>query len=160
MKKTLSNDYLLLLVRFLLGFIFIYAGIEKIIDPAGFAKSIINYKLLPLFFVNIFAITIPWIELIGGILLIFGIAARENSFIILLLLGIFIAAITVSLFRGLNIDCGCFGTLSGSKIGFQKILENIFLLFLGFHLMYFGEGRFSLQSLLKNDTGTASGSES
>ena len=41
------------------------------------------------------------------------------------LLVIFIVAIIISLFRGLDINCGCFGTVDGAKVGLQKILENI-----------------------------------
>jgi putative oxidoreductase len=46
-------------------------------------KSINNYKLLPFPLVNIAAIILPWIEVVAGILLIFGIVVKENaSFII------------------------------------------------------------------------------
>ena len=59
MNNFLSNKYLLFLFRIILGFVFIYAGILKISDPAGFSEVINNYKLLPLLFVNFFAITLP-----------------------------------------------------------------------------------------------------
>jgi uncharacterized membrane protein YphA (DoxX/SURF4 family) len=144
MIKILSNNYLLLIFRIILGFIFIYAGIEKIIDPEGFARSISNYKLLPFPAVNFFAVILPWIELIAGLLLVLGIAVKENSFIITSLLGIFIIAIIISLFRGLNIDCGCFGTDGGSKIGIQKLIENVLLTISGLILIYFGGGKISL----------------
>lgn len=144
MKQLLSNNYLLFLFRILLGFIFIYAGIEKIIDPEGFAKSISNYRLFPFAFINIFAITLPWIELVSGILLISGVAVKENSFIITVLLGVFVVAIAVSLIRGLNINCGCFGTDGGSQVGLQKIIENILLMIAGIILIYFGGGKISL----------------
>jgi len=143
MKKFLTNKYLLLLSRIILGFIFIYAGMEKISAPEEFARVINNYKLLPYSFINIAAIILPWIEVTAGILLIFGISVNENAFIISTLLGIFIIAIAVSLFRGLNIDCGCFGTSGGTKIGIQKLLENFLLVILGIQLIYFGGGKIS-----------------
>lgn len=135
MKKLFSNKYLLLLLRFILGFVFIYAGIEKTIEPGAFANSISNYKLIPEIFVNIIAITLPWIELITGILLIFGISVKENAMIISALLFLFIVMIAISLMRGLSIDCGCFGTVGGAKIGMYKIIENILLLAIGGHLI-------------------------
>jgi putative oxidoreductase len=144
MKKILTNKYFLLVCRIVIGFIFLYAGMEKISDPAGFAKAINNYKLLPFSLINIAALILPWIEVTTGILLIFGIRVKENAFIISSLLGIFIIAITISLFRGLNIDCGCFGTLSGTKIGIQKLIENILMFLLGILLVYFGGGSISL----------------
>ena len=150
-KRMLSNNYILLLARLLLGFIFLYAAIEKISDPESFAGAINNYKFLPLFSINIFAIFIPWIELITGILLIFGIAVRENSLIISTLLAIFIIIIIISLFRGLNINCGCFGTAGGTKIGIQKIIEDILLILIGLHLVYYGGGTFSLQHITEKE---------
>jgi uncharacterized membrane protein YphA (DoxX/SURF4 family) len=151
MKKFLSNSYFLFLVRFFLGFVFIYAAVEKINDPGSFAVSISNYKLLPLFIVNIFAIIIPWIELAAGMLLVFGIFGRESSFIIGVLLVIFIAAISISLMRGLDINCGCFGTIGGPKIGFQKIMENVFLLLLSINLFYSGSGNFTMLQFKNKD---------
>jgi putative oxidoreductase len=149
-KKILNNKYLLLIIRLVLGFIFIYAAVTKISDPEGFSQAIYNYKLLPLFLVNIFAILLPWIELSAGVLLIFGISVKENSAIISGLLIVFIIAVLISLFRGLDINCGCFGTVNGSKVGLQKILENIGLLVLGFILIKFDSNFFSLFNNNKN----------
>jgi uncharacterized membrane protein YphA (DoxX/SURF4 family) len=143
-KKFLSNKYLLLISRLLLGFIFIYAGMEKISDPGSFAVSINNYKLLPLSIINIAALILPWIEVTAGLLLIFGIVIKENAVIITSLLIIFFIAISISLFRGLNIDCGCFGTINASKVGLMKLLENFVLILLGVQLIYFGGGEISL----------------
>jgi len=144
MKNILNNKYLLLLGRIVLAFVFLYAAFFKIASPDEFAQLILNYKLLPLSLVNIFAITLPWIEFVTAILLLFGISVRENSVIISSLILIFTIAIGISLIRGLNIDCGCFGTASGSKIGIQKILENIGLLLLGLWLIKKDSVHFSL----------------
>ena len=144
MKSLINNKYLLFLFRIVLAMIFIYAGMEKISDTNGFSISINNYKILPLFLVNIFAITLPWLELTTGILLLFGIKVKENSFIISVLLIIFIIVISISLIRGLNIDCGCFGTVSGTKIGVYKIVEDLVLLLLGVILIKFDSEFLSL----------------
>ena len=149
-KQLLNNKFLLLLVRVVLGFVFIYAAVTKISDPEGFSQAINNYKLLPLFMVNVFAIILPWIELSAGVLLVFGISVKENSAIISGMLIVFILAVLISLFRGLDINCGCFGTVDGSKVGLQKILENIGLLVLGFILIKFDSNFFSLLNKNKN----------
>lgn len=138
MVKVLSNKYFLLLLRLLLGLIFIIAAKEKIIAPANFSSSIANYKLFPVEFINILAIIIPWIELISGSLLLLGIWTKENSAIMTLLLIVFTIAIIISLFRGLNIDCGCFGTAYGEQIGLLKISENLLLILSGFILVRWG----------------------
>jgi uncharacterized membrane protein YphA (DoxX/SURF4 family) len=149
-NHILNNKYLMLIVRVVLGFVFVYAAVTKISDPEGFSQAIYNYKLLPLFLVNIFAIILPWIELSTGVLLIFGISVKENSAIISGLLVVFILAVLISLFRSLDINCGCFGTLNGSKVGLRKILENIGLLVLGFILIKFDSNFFSLLNKIKN----------
>lgn len=136
MKIILGNKYFLLVCRFILAFIFIFAGAEKIANPEGFAISISNYKLIPISAVNIFAITLPWIELITGILLLLGISVKENSFIILGFMIVFTLAVLISLFRGLKIDCGCFG--SDNKIGLLKLLENSLMIFASILLSIFG----------------------
>jgi len=137
MNNFLSNKYLLFLCRVIVGFVFIYAGILKISDPAGFSDAINNYDLLPLSFVNFIAITLPWIEVVSGLFLLFGVSVKENSFIISVMLVVFILAIVISLGRGLNIDCGCFGTSSGTKVGMIKLVENIVLLTFSFLLTKF-----------------------
>ena len=145
-KKILSNQYLLLSFRIILGLIFIYSGTIKVINTSDFSNSIINYRLLPELVINFLAITLPWIELTAGLLLIFGISVKENALIITSLLIVFIIAIIISLFRGLDIDCGCFGTVSGTKLGLTKLLENCILLFMGIVLLVFD----SIFFILKN----------
>jgi uncharacterized membrane protein YphA (DoxX/SURF4 family) len=136
-NKILSNKYFLIIARLFLGFVFVFAAITKISDAEGFSQAIYNYKLLPLAFINFLAIILPWIELCAGVLLIFGVSVRENSAIFFSLLLIFIIAIAISLFRGLDISCGCFGTTGGQRVGLLKILENIGLLIISLILIKF-----------------------
>ncbi len=147
MNKVLSNKYLLLFLRIILGFVFIYAGAEKISDPSGFSTSISNYRLLPNFIVNFFAIVMPWIEISAGLMLVFGVAVKENAFIINSMLLIFIVAILISLARGLSIDCGCFG--KGNQIGIQKLIENALLFLFGSILIVHDSKIFSLNNYSK-----------
>ncbi len=150
MNNLLSNKYLLVLFRIIVGFVFIYAGILKISDPEGFSDAINNYDLLPLSFVNFFAITLPWIEVVAGLFLMFGISVKENSFIFSVMLIVFILAIIISLGRGLNIECGCFGTSSGTKVGISKLVENIVLLTFSILLIKFDSVYLSITSHKSN----------
>jgi uncharacterized membrane protein YphA (DoxX/SURF4 family) len=147
-----NNKYFLLALRLILGFVFIYAATFKITDTEGFSQSIANYKLLPEFSINIVAIVLPWLELSTGLLLIFGLSVKENSAILTGLLIIFIFAIVFSLFRGLDISCGCFGTQGGTKIGFTKLAENIGLLLAGLLLIKFDSTFFSISFQGENKT--------
>ncbi|MBK9099286.1 MAG: hypothetical protein IPM14_14445 [bacterium] len=82
--------------------------------------------------------------MVAGVLLIFGVSVKENSAILSSLLLVFIIAIIISVARGLDIDCGCFGTVDGAKVGLVKILENVGLLILGLILIKFDSNFLSL----------------
>lgn len=138
MKSIFSNKYSILAIRIFIAFIFIFSGAEKIANPSAFSDSITNYKIFPLFSVNFIAIFIPWLELITGVLLLFGIWIKENALIINTLLCIFILLVAIAVFRGLDINCGCFGTKYAQKVGFLKIGENILLMFVTYLLYKFG----------------------
>jgi uncharacterized membrane protein YphA (DoxX/SURF4 family) len=153
MKKLILNKYFLLLLRIILSLIFILAAIEKISNPAAFSESIANYKLFPSIMINFSAIIIPWIELITGVLLLFGISVKENAAIITVLLNIFTLAVIISLFRGLNIECGCFGTALGEKVGLRKVMENILLIICGLLLIMAKDSSFA--SLIQHEKPSA-----
>ena len=128
MNKDTIINYTIAILRIYLALIFVLSGIEKINDLNGFAQSIENYKILPVALVNIAAITIPWIEVVAGTLLLFGIYIKENSLIILVLLIIFTIALIIALAKGLNINCGCQGAAYAQRINIAKIFENISLI--------------------------------
>ena len=144
MKILYSNKFLLLSIRLVISFIFIYAGVEKISNPESFAISISNYRLMPTITLNFLAVTLPWIELVTGVLLLFGISVKENSVIIFSMLLVFTLGIIISLFRGLSIDCGCFG--KGTQIGLFKLGENLLMLIGSFLLIVFGSDFLKLKS--------------
>ncbi|MCZ7604386.1 MAG: MauE/DoxX family redox-associated membrane protein [Melioribacteraceae bacterium] len=137
--KHLTNKYILWTAKFFIGYIFILAGIEKIADPSGFSESIENYQLLPNIFINFFAIALPWIEVVCGILLIFNKHVKENSFIFISLMSAFTIMIFIAVLRGLDIDCGCFGTNNSQNVGIVKIIENLGLIILGLYVFVYHE---------------------
>jgi len=100
------NPYLSVALRFFLGGIFIYASIDKILNPALFARAVFNYEMLPYWAVNFFALIMPWVEFAAGVLLVLGLFTRASSSLILAMLVMFGIAITQALLRGLEIDCG------------------------------------------------------
>ena len=144
MRGFLSNTYLVLLSRIVLGTVFIVASIDKIAVPSLFADSVQAYQILPLPLINLFAIVLPWVELLCGLMILTGVALRASASIIAVTLVVFVAAMILSLFRGLNIDCGCFGGLSGTPVGWKRVLEDGGLFVLCLHIITFPRGRFGL----------------
>lgn len=95
------------LSRLLLG-VFLYAGVVKALDPAGFAGEIANYQIMPYRLNFLVASTLPFIEILAGLLLVINRKVRSASLVIGGLNLVFIVALSSLLVRGLDIDCGCF----------------------------------------------------
>ena len=116
-----------IVLRILLGGLFIYASQSKILDPAGFSRTVYHYKLLPVGAVNLVAITLPWVELLTGVLLVTGIRVRGAALVAALSLAGFLIGLTSAFARGLNIACGCFSA-TGGRVNLEHILGDIALL--------------------------------
>ncbi|MGP8243928.1 MAG: MauE/DoxX family redox-associated membrane protein [Bryobacteraceae bacterium] len=112
-----------LLLRLLLGGIFIYAAWTKLHTPWElFAMSIDSYQILPLRAVEFVARTLPWFELAVGILLIAGIWLRGAAIATSLLLGVFFGLMVRAYATGQQINCGCFGP--GELISWKTLLRD------------------------------------
>jgi len=146
---AISNRFFLLVVRLILGFLFVFASIEKIAQPEEFARAILNYHLLPIPAVNLFAIVIPWVELLAGLLMLFGLLVRGSSFLLAILLSLFALAISISIFRGLDISCGCFGTSVAREVGWSALGEDVLMLAGSLILYYFPSRFLSLETYLR-----------
>ena len=96
------------LAHVVLGFIFVYSGLVKITDTQIFVMAVENYRLLPDFLAPFMAVTLPWVELVAGLVLLCGFKPLASVMLINLMTAMFIIALSISYFRGLNIDCGCF----------------------------------------------------
>ena len=108
MRRLIDNDYLTMLSRLIVGGIFIYASFYKIVEPSMFAKSILYYHLVPGPLVNLMAIILPWLEILVGLALVFGVVYRGAVWWANLMLVIFIVALASTIARNLDIECGCF----------------------------------------------------
>jgi len=128
------NKTLLLVVRLILGGLFVYAGAVKVLDPLDFAQDIRNYRLVGPSLSFIAAIVLPWLEILAGLALILGIWMRGAALVVSGLLVFFIILTLVTMIRGLDVDCGCFGAVS-RKSGWGVILEDLGMLALGLVLL-------------------------
>ena len=128
--------YLVLAARLLLGGIFLYAGMPKIIHPAAFATTVYHYQLLPDVLINLFALILPWVEVLIGTLLIAGIWLPGAIMVANLLLVMFIVALSITVARGLDIDCGCFATAQKELITFITILRDLFFIGISGYLFF------------------------
>jgi len=136
-----NRRWLFLAIRIIIGGLFIYASIYKIMNPLAFAKIIHNYRLVPPDLINSMAIILPWIELISGVCLIVGFKFRGANLLIISMLVVFIIALSVSYARGININCGCFSSAANVKSNLlARIIEDVLML-LGCIIISRGNGQ-------------------
>ncbi len=126
--------------RLLLGGIFIYAGYSKVFLPntnlwpffilkfsvsmnlSNFATQVEAFKLLPPWGVQFVGNTLPFTEIILGLLLLIGWRLRIwASLLTVIMLGFFGVVLRAYLLH-MNINCGCFAT--PQPINLQKVLED------------------------------------
>lgn len=149
--RILSNEYNLLTARVFLGMLLVVISIDKIADPAAFARSIGDYRIVmgaPALFL---ATILPWMELLCGLALASGILIRGSSLLVGSLLLVFTLAVVSALLRDLDISCGCFTRdPSADRIGWLKIGENAVLLALAAYLFFSENHRFSLDEYVRS----------
>jgi uncharacterized membrane protein YphA (DoxX/SURF4 family) len=117
------------ILRWALGVIFIYAAYSKIWDPIYFAEEISYYHMVPRWAENWMAIFLPWLELVCGVCLIVGVAARGAMWLVIGMLIVFTYAIAHAVGEGRDIRCGCFGHgESARRVGMIAILEDVAML--------------------------------
>jgi putative oxidoreductase len=124
------NRTLLLVFRLVLGGLFVYAGLVKVLHPLDFAQDIRNYRLVGQALSLFAAIVLPWLEILAGAFLIAGIWTRGAALVISSLLVMFIMLTVITMIRGLDVECGCFGAVS-RKSGWGVIVEDLAMLYLG-----------------------------
>ncbi|MGC8916272.1 MAG: MauE/DoxX family redox-associated membrane protein [Thermoanaerobaculum sp.] len=106
--RFFRNPWVYRAVAWVLGGIFLYAAIPKVLDPRPLLTIIWGYRILPPGPINLVAIYMPWLELTVGLGLISGFLRRGAAFWAFFLLTVFEAALLVNAFRGVNVACGCF----------------------------------------------------
>lgn len=98
-----------LLLRLLVGGVWVVAGALKLPDPAASVRAVRAYQLLPEAIVPTVGYALPIIELLVGVTLIIGLLVRIGATLSAVLFVAFIVGISAAWARGLQIDCGCFG---------------------------------------------------
>jgi len=95
--------------RLVLGGIFAYAAVTKLLDPAAFATDIGHYRLLPHSATVLLANYLPWLELLCSTAVLCRRQERGALTILVILCLMFALALASAWIRDLDITCGCFG---------------------------------------------------
>jgi uncharacterized membrane protein YphA (DoxX/SURF4 family) len=125
-----------------LGLIFLVSSVAHLNNPFAFLNSVLNYQIVSGWPANVIAISLPALEFVIGVCLVSGSLRFGALGTAALMLAGFTLAQLSALFRGLAIDCGCFGSASQmvsiQSVAFVSVLlvTATFLFFMtGIHLM-------------------------
>lgn len=128
MLNRMADPRLVRLCQIAIGLVFAWAALAKIGDPKAFAEQIHNFRIVPVAFENVVAFALPWIELVAALALVLGHHARAGAVLVFWLLAGFTLAVVAALARGLDFECGCFGTADATHVGWVKVLQNLAML--------------------------------
>jgi uncharacterized membrane protein YphA (DoxX/SURF4 family) len=103
------KEWVGLVLRLVVGCVWIVAGALKLPDPAQSVAAVRAYQLLPGDLVTPVGQLLPVIEIVIGVMLVIGLLTRGAAVLSALLFLAFIVGIASVWARGINIDCGCFG---------------------------------------------------
>jgi len=139
------HRYVTFACRLVVGTTFIVSGAMKFPERAVFLDEVTKYNLLPDILAEIYGTALPWVEVIVGALLIMGLVLRLAAGIGMLTALSLVIANSVVLYRGLNLECGCFGNLAALQTRDAIVIDSI-LLVLAFLILIRKEDFLSLDS--------------
>ncbi len=114
--------------RLVLGSVFVYAGVAKLIFPnthlwpwfvlkfsirmnlSSFATQVESYQLLSSGASSLLAHALPFVEIALGLLLLIGRGLRLWAGLVSAVMLVFLFAVTRAYLLHMDINCGCFGT--------------------------------------------------
>ncbi len=131
-------QWLFLICRLLLGLVFVYASYDKILHPQAFALAVFNYQILPETTINLIALILPWLELLLGLCLLFGVWLPGATVLGTGFLIAFLGALVYNQSRGLNVHCGCFSTkVQEGPAGLGSVLRDLGFLAVSLYLLVY-----------------------
>jgi putative oxidoreductase len=125
------KHWLLEVLAWAFGGIFIYSGWLKVQEPARFLVSVRSFHLLPDPFGAWLALGLPWLEIVAGLAVLTGCLRRGGLLLLNVSLVVFAIALVSALARGLDIECGCFGAGHGSTSIRDALFRDAILLLAG-----------------------------
>ncbi len=143
-----------LLARLVVGGVWLWAGLIKLPHPEASVTAVRAYQLLPLEVVPVVGRALPIIEVLVGALLVLGVLTRFSGLLSALLQLAFVIGIASVWWRGIAIECGCFG--DGGAVAWEKaraqypweIARDLGLFLLSAYLVWRPRTAYSLDNVL------------
>jgi len=107
-----NNRLVVLSFRLVLSLFFLVSAYGKLVDIERYSvDAVYNFGILPMVLARPFGLAMPFIELLCGIGMLFGVFTRLSALGIGLMSLSFFIAKAIVLSQGRTIDCGCFGAV-------------------------------------------------
>jgi uncharacterized membrane protein YphA (DoxX/SURF4 family) len=115
--------------RLVVGGVFLFAGVHKLLAPDAFAQDIANYQVFPHWTWNLAAAIVPIAEVLGALALLTDFKRRAAAIVLGALNVAFIALIVSVIWRGIDLSCGCFGAAAeANTVGWPMLLRDLALM--------------------------------
>lgn len=130
----------LLAARLILAAVFAVAGAAKLIDRAALRQAVAAVGV-PSRLVSPVAAVVPLAELAVAAALLNTATTRLGALGALVLLAVFVTGIAVILARGKEPDCGCFGRLHSTRVGWNTLAGDVVLMAVSLAVLVLGPGK-------------------
>lgn len=125
---------LIALPRFLIGVLFLYSGLSKVVRWDAFYLIVRKFMMVPRRLASLISALLPILETSAAICILLHLGVSMAASLLLLLLMLFSMAIATNLLAGkADITCGCFGLNDTSTLSWWLLVRNM-----GFMLLVMG----------------------
>jgi putative oxidoreductase len=112
LRSLAARPVVILVFRLILAGFFILSASGKLVDIERYSvDAVYNFGVLPMLLARPFGLVMPFIELLCGLGLLFGVLTRLSALGIGLMSIAFFIAKAIVLSQGRSIECGCFGAI-------------------------------------------------
>jgi putative oxidoreductase len=138
-QSAVNNRYVTLAFRLILAAIFLVSSYGKLVDIERYSvDAVYTFGILPIEPVNVarfFGLVMPFIELLCGLGLLFGVLTRLAALGVSLMSLAFFVSKAIVLSQGRSIECGCFGAVVDT-LASVTIYMDVPMLLMGLLVMF------------------------
>ncbi len=139
-----------LIVRVLVGALFVAAGASKVGHFNDLAAAIAGFRILPEPVVWPLAVLLPFFEIGLGLYIVAGLFTRVAATIGAIQLAIYAAAIASAVIRHIPANCGCFGPQDTATADWPHVLADLGLAAICAFIARRAPGSFALDNRMES----------
>jgi uncharacterized membrane protein YphA (DoxX/SURF4 family) len=139
-----------LIIRVLVGALFIFAGASKMGHFNDLAAAIAGFRILPETVIGPLAVLLPFFEIALGLYLVAGLFTRGAAIVAAVQLAIYAAAIASAVIRHIPAACGCFGPQDTATADWPHAFADLALAAICALLAWRAPGLFALDTRMRS----------